>query len=106
MISLKLILFVFFTPGTYSLTVSNTCGVDMDTVIVVDGGSVPAVDLGQDISICSGVYSILLLPGFSNVNTMAWQDGTTDTAYHITTSGIISVEVANLCGVCCRYPAF
>jgi hypothetical protein len=87
-----------FTPGTYSLTVSNTCGVDMDTVIVVDGGSVPVVDLGQDISICNG-DSILLLPGFSNVNTWLWQDGTTDTAYHITTNGIINVEVANFCGV-------
>jgi len=72
--------------------------VDMDTVIIVDGGSVPAVDLGQDISICSG-DTILLLPGFSNVNTWLWQDGSTDTAYHITTSGIISVEAANLCGV-------
>ena len=86
-----------FSPGTYSLTVSNSCGVGMDTVIVVDAGTQPTIDLGPDVSICNG-DTLLLHPDFSNVTTWQWQDGSADSVYQITNSGNFNVEVANSCG--------
>ncbi|MBL0006222.1 MAG: hypothetical protein IPP25_03275 [Saprospiraceae bacterium] len=40
------------TPGTYSITVSNSCGSDADTTIISDGGPAPIVDLGNDVQLC------------------------------------------------------
>ena len=37
------------TPGTYSVTVSNACGTDVDTTIILDGGPAPMVALGNDL---------------------------------------------------------
>ncbi len=86
------------SPGIYSLTVSNSCGSDIDTVMVADAGTIPTIDLGPDISICMG-DTILLQPIFSNANTWLWQDSSIDSFYQITTSGMINVEVDNICGV-------
>src|SRR4029079_6938730 len=41
------------SPGAYSLTVSNTCGMDSDTILINDAGPQPVVSLGSDISLCS-----------------------------------------------------
>lgn len=83
--------------GTYSLTVTNTCGTDRDTVIVNDGGPAPLVSLGTDTSLCSGT-SVVLLPTNSNVDTWLWSDGSTLPSFTITGAGQYTVEVNNSCG--------
>lgn len=85
-------------PGAYSVTVSNTCGTDRDTVIIADGGPAPFVALGQDTSICAG-QSFTLSPGFSNVDTWLWGDGTTQPSFAVMGSGVITVQINNSCGV-------
>jgi len=85
------------TPGTYSVTVSNSCGTDVDTTIIMDGGPAPAVEIGSDVQFCTG-DNILLSPVFSNVTSWLWQDGSTLPTYNITSAGSVTVAVSNSCG--------
>ena len=85
------------TPGTYSVTVSNSCGSDVDTTIVSDGGLAPVVALGNDIDLCAG-DTIVLSPVFSNVTSWLWQDGSVLPSYTITHSDTVHVAVSNSCG--------
>ncbi len=84
-------------PGTYSLTVTNICGMDTDTVLVADGGPAPMVDLGANVSICPG-ESILLTPTFDQVDNWQWPDGSTNDQFLVTTPGVVDVIVSNACG--------
>jgi gliding motility-associated-like protein len=86
------------TPGTYSLTVSNSCGVAADTVIVLDGGALPVVELGAAVSLCIG-DSLLIMPSSANADTWLWQDGSIDSIYTITTESFLVVQVTNACGI-------
>ena len=85
------------TPGSYSITVSNACGTDVDTTVILDGGPSPAVELGNDVELCAGDV-LTLSPNFSNVDTWKWQDGSTSPTYTVSGSGKIAIEVTNSCG--------
>ena len=84
------------TPGTYSVTVSNACGTDVDTTIILDGGPAPMVALGNDFEICFG-ETVILAPVFSNVDTWLWHDNSTLPTYTAAGAGTITVEVSNSC---------
>ncbi len=84
-------------PGTYSLTISNACGTDQDTVIVSDGGPAPFVELGNDTSFCAGEV-ISLIPDYANTDTWLWSDGSTMPNFDISAPGQITVQVSNTCG--------
>lgn len=84
--------------GTYSLTVTNTCGSDVDTVIVIDGGQMPTIDLGMDVSVCTGEV-INIVPVSSNVSAWLWPDGSMNATYTTSSAGPVYVEVSNGCGV-------
>ncbi len=85
------------SPGTYSVTVSNACGADVDSISISDAGAAPAVDLGPDVSICPG-ESIQLSPDHTDVTTWLWHDGTAHSSFDISSPGEVSVEVSNVCG--------
>ncbi|MEP6647080.1 MAG: gliding motility-associated C-terminal domain-containing protein [Saprospiraceae bacterium] len=85
-------------PGTYSLTISNTCGTDADTVTIVDGGPSPVVSLGVDTSVCANA-SITLSPSFANVDNWLWPDGSDTTFYVGSALQQVYVQVSNTCGV-------
>jgi len=87
---------VVATPGTYSLTVSNACGVDTDTVVILDGGPAPFVALGNDIDLCPGEM-LTLTPVNSNVTSWLWHDGSTSSDFVVTDAGMVTVQVANTC---------
>ena len=84
------------TPGTYSVTVSNACGTDVDTTIILDGGPAPMVALGNDFEICLG-ETVILAPVFSNVDTWLWHDNSTLPTFTASGAGTITVEVSNSC---------
>lgn len=83
------------TPGEYILTVTNSCGIDVDTTTVIGLGASPVFDLGPDQSICPG-ESVILNPGISG--TYEWHDGNVTTTYETTVPGEISLTVTNVCG--------
>ena len=85
------------TPGTYSVTVSNSCGSDADSILIADGGPPPHVELGNNLSLCAG-DTILLNPTSGNVTSWLWQDGTTGSDFTITMPGTIHVDATNACG--------
>ncbi len=89
---------VISAPGTYTLTVTNACGADSDTTIILDGGPAPVVDIGNDLQICAGDV-IPLFPSFSNVDAWIWNDGSTLPSFVVSSAGIISVQVNNACGL-------
>lgn len=84
-------------PGTYSLTVSNACGSDIDTVVVLDGGELPSVSLGVDTFLCPG-YVVALQPEYSDVDQWNWSDGSSNPFLTVADSGVVSVIVSNACG--------
>ena len=85
-------------PGEYSVTITNACGSDADTIVIFDGGSPPTVDLGPDSEGCEGdVFT--LQPLSSNVSTWLWHDGSNAGQYSTNISEMISVAVSNGCGV-------
>jgi gliding motility-associated-like protein len=86
------------SPGLYVLTVSNACGVDVDSVLISDGGAAPFVSLGKDTAICTGT-SITISPAFSNVDTWLWHDGSMLDSIIAAMAGEIYVSAANGCGV-------
>lgn len=83
------------TPGTYSVTVTNFCGMDSDT-IVATAIPTPVVDLGPDLQACPG-DTIQLMAGPSNLQYL-WPDGSTLPGLAATTSGTIAVTVTHACG--------
>lgn len=85
-------------PGQYSVTVSNTCGADQDTIIVIDGGPAPSVELGTTIDLCPG-ESVTLSPVYANVDNWLWSDGSMLAQYVVGNSGQITVAVSNACGI-------
>jgi gliding motility-associated-like protein len=85
------------TPGNYSLTVSNSCGADVDTVVILDGGPAPSVALGNDIALCPGDV-VTLTPTFSDVTSWLWNDSSTGSSYSVSNAELITVAVSNSCG--------
>ena len=88
---------VVTAPGQYSLTVTNACGTDIDTVDVIDGGLAPVVDLGVDLDLCPG-EQITITPTNANVTNWLWQDGSTNPTYTVSAADTIIVSVNNSCG--------
>ncbi|MEP6645647.1 MAG: gliding motility-associated C-terminal domain-containing protein [Saprospiraceae bacterium] len=85
-------------PGTYTLTVSNACGSFSDTTLVLDGGAVPFVNLGPDISLCPG-QSMIIHPSLSNVDHLMWSDNSTMDSLMVSDSGFVEIAVFNGCGM-------
>ena len=84
-------------PGTYSLTVTNRCGADQDSVMVLDGGALPVIDLGLDIQLCPGDVQVLT-PDLSTADAWLWQDGSTNPTFLVNSATTITIEVSNACG--------
>jgi len=87
---------VINSPGTYYASVSNSCGVSSDTVLVDALDPIPLLDLGPDIPLCPG-EEVTLTPGIPNVNYL-WQDGSTDTFFLADHDQTIALTISNACG--------
>jgi gliding motility-associated-like protein len=88
--------YVVTSAGTYSVTISNDCGIETDA-IVFNHLDAPEIDLPDVVpNLCVGsIYDISIDPG---VGEILWQDGSNDNYYVITESGVYSVTITNQCG--------
>ncbi len=81
---------------TIILTIANDCGIVTDTLEVIESTEGPQVDLGNDIQVCEG--DIVTIPsGITGVNYL-WQDGSVNSQYVTSQSGMIILQVNNNCG--------
>lgn len=87
--------FTITEPGLYWVRVQNSCGEITDT-IEVGYTSVPEVNFGKDSIFCDEIKYELKAnwPGAS----IKWQDGSTDSLFHITHEGTYYVTLTTACG--------
>jgi len=81
--------------GTYSVTVTNTCGTTSDTVSV-EMITAPIVDLGDDVQICQN--DVVILDADSNAVTYQWSTGAITPSIIVSLPGNYSVAATNECG--------
>ncbi len=87
--------YIISNGGLYSVTATNVCGMDSDTIMVTQI-DVPEANLGPDLNLCPGDSIVLDLSGIDG--NLIWQDGSTSSQYTIMTQGIYSVTISNACG--------
>ena len=84
------------SAGTYSVTVTNICGSTSDEIEVAPF-DIPFVNLGPDTTtLCPG--ETLLLEPATQTGTYLWQDGSTNTSYEVSETGLYSLSISNICG--------
>lgn len=90
--------YVTTQSGVYSLTVTNSCGTDVDSMEVEFTAAPLAQDLGPDSTLCEGEE--LLLSAIASIGIqITWQDQSTGTTYVVTAPGTYSITASNQCGV-------
>lgn len=82
--------------GWYSVTVTNLCGSDNDSVFVTVLPPPPVVSLGNDTTVCAG-QPVTLDAGNPGQSFM-WSTGDTTQSITTTGSGLFKVVVSNDCG--------
>jgi gliding motility-associated-like protein len=81
---------------TYSLELSNQCGLFKDEIALAFDHNIPLVDLDPEISICPGDEVLLDVTQSFDAD-YAWSTGTTLPVINIVTPGLYSVSVIALC---------
>jgi gliding motility-associated-like protein len=85
---------IFSLPGLFTVSVTVYSGTSVvSSEIAVEIFPSPEICLGQDTLLCSGEH-IILNPG-SGFETYRWQDGSEETTYTVTETGLYWVEVSN-----------
>ena len=84
------------TSGTYTVTASNTCGSEQDTMSVFVT-PLPSVTINNSISdsLCVGDTIVLWSTGIGNY---VWSGGSTNDSIVVTSGGVYSVASTNSCG--------
>ena len=88
--------YIVSTGGSYTLQVSNRCGMSSDSRFF-DLLSLPQVELGMDVTLCAGdsVGVDVTWPGA----TYDWSDGSTEAVRVLREGGMYAVMLTNNCGV-------
>ncbi|MFZ7118697.1 MAG: hypothetical protein ACO1G1_09565, partial [Bacteroidota bacterium] len=84
------------TPGTYTVTVTGTCGTPTATATIT-GGTAPNITVtpGTNVSICAGQSVTLAASGASSYQ---WSTGATTSSISVNTAGTYTVSSTNACG--------
>lgn len=85
------------TPGTYTVTASNTCGSSSAQVVVQNGGSAPVASINPSgpIQLCQGSQVTLTASGGTNYS---WNTNETTASIQVSSAGTYTVTVSNGCG--------
>ncbi|MBS1764893.1 MAG: gliding motility-associated C-terminal domain-containing protein [Bacteroidetes bacterium] len=83
-------------PGTYTVTVSGTCG-SPSASVTITSGSAPSISVtpGPSITICNGQSATLTASGGANY---VWSTGQTSASISVTAAGTYTVVSSNSCG--------
>jgi gliding motility-associated-like protein len=83
--------------GTYICTASNTCTSIVDTITITTLGGPPAINLGNDTTLCSPININLSCP--LGYNSYSWSTGSSNASIAATMPGLYSVTAYSTCGV-------
>ena len=84
-------------PGLISVTVSNACGADGDSIILEVIQEVSEVDLGDDVSLCDE-SNYMISPFIFDFNVdIEWNTGEMTEGIEVTETGEYWMEVSNAC---------
>lgn len=76
--------------GTYWVEVTDSCGIDIDTINVVLN-PLPFVDLGNDTTLCQG--DTLFLDATANNASYSWNNNSISPLYNVISQGVYWVDV-------------
>ena len=82
--------------GTYILMISDACGTNSDTILVVENSDGPQLNLGPDLQGCDGEM-ITMESDITGVEFM-WQDGSDQSSFTTSVPGLFWLMVSNACG--------
>lgn len=84
-------------PGTYTVTVSGTCGTSSANYTVTGGTSAPVITVtpGTSVTFCAGQSVTLSATGASS---FLWSTGSTSSSINVNTAGVYTVSASNSCG--------
>lgn len=85
------------STGTYWCRVTSDCNNLLTDTVIISIGEIPIVNLGPDTSICAG-NSVTFNAGNGNNYSYHWQNGSTNSTFTTSSTGIYSVTVTNNCG--------
>ncbi|PKP22362.1 MAG: hypothetical protein CVU05_04230 [Bacteroidetes bacterium HGW-Bacteroidetes-21] len=83
------------TSGTYTVTVTNVDGCTAHDDVIVTFNPLPAINLGADISVCSGTPVTL---NAGTASSYLWSTGATTSTINVTTSANYSVTITSAAG--------
>ncbi len=84
------------SSGLYVVSIQNTCGTAVDSIMVDLTAGAININLGADIDTCSG--SLITLNAGNPGNTYLWNTGDTTQVINPTSNGIYFVDVTGVCG--------
>jgi gliding motility-associated-like protein len=85
----------FTTPGNYTLSMTNACGTENQSISIGVYGAPPLAI--NDTSICEGRVLRIELPEYWETSYL-WQDGNTERIRSLSDSGLYIVNASNPCG--------
>ena len=88
--------FLVSLTGTYSVTVTNSCGSGSDNINVTIQ-PLPIVSLGNDTTLCAGT-NLTLNATYTNASYL-WSDNSTDSVLLVNTPNAYWVQITDNCGV-------
>jgi gliding motility-associated-like protein len=86
--------FTTSSTGLYSVTVTNQCGSDADSVRIINIYPKPQPNLGNDTTVCS--TSPITLDAGSGYSSYIWQNSSTGQTLIVSSPGTYSVTVTNI----------
>ncbi len=85
-----------YAPGTYWVTVTDTCGVTQADSVVISLREGNAISLGPDTVICD--TAAIVLHAGTGFSVYLWQDNSTGSTLTVTDPGTYSVQVTDAAG--------
>ena len=79
------------TPGEYSLTLNSSAGCASTDFMTVNALSLPAFDLGEDVSICPGSSAVFDHAGVLNDVNVVWSNATNGSSIEVADAGEVWV---------------